>query len=48
MSKHKPIRSLPMNEQLAIHELAREIMAQTDGILTMLEAIKRARVELKL
>ena len=48
MSKHKPIRSLPLSDQLAIHELAREIMAPTDGILTMLEAIKRARAELKL
>jgi len=48
MSKHKPIQSLPITDQLAIRELAREIMAQTDGILTMLEAIKRARVELKL
>jgi len=47
-TQETPIRSLPMCDQLAIHELAREIMAQTDGILTMLEAIKRARAELKL
>jgi hypothetical protein len=44
----KPIRSLPITDQIAIREIAREIIAQADGIMTMLEAVKRARAELKL
>jgi len=44
----KPIHSLPITDQIAIREIAREIMAQADGIMTMLEAVKRARAELKL
>ncbi len=44
----QPIHSLPINHQVEIRELAREIMAQADGIMTMLEAVNRARAELKL
>jgi hypothetical protein len=44
----KPIHSLPINHQIEIRNLACEIMAQADGIMTMLEAVKRARAELKL
>lgn len=40
------LRSLPVSDQMAVRELAREIMAQADGLLTMLECVRRARAEL--
>jgi len=41
-----PIRSLPKADQIEIQQLAREIMAQADGLLTKRVAIATARMEL--